>query len=140
MRDSLGGTTLAKTYLPGDTTWYATDSPTTSYSGVFEDDGQTAYFYAYDRADAGSPILDGLHIYNVRDVTDRGHPSTVEVIWSADGLKAALLINNYPHAVLDFAQKRGYCRTGFPVPGGAWRAAHREPWDDSLMRWFGGAA
>ena len=77
MRTSLGGTTLAKTYLPGDATWYATDSPTTSYSGVFEDDGQTAYFYAYDRADAGSPILDGLHIYNVRDVTDRGHPSTV---------------------------------------------------------------
>jgi hypothetical protein len=50
---------VPQTFLPGDETWYASDSPVTSYSAVFEDDGETGYFYAYDRA-AGDddPILD----------------------------------------------------------------------------------
>jgi hypothetical protein len=126
---------VSQAFLPGDATWYASDSPSSSFSGVFEDDGQTGYFYAYDRSRSEAPILDALHIYNVPDVRDREVPSEVEIIWSSDGLKAALLINDYPHAVLAFDQQ-GYCRTGFPPPTGAWRAAERQPWDDSFMTWF----
>jgi hypothetical protein len=125
-----------KRYLPGDETWYASASPTSSFSGVFEDDGDTGYFYAYDRSRPDSPILDALHIYNVRNVRDREIPSEVDIVWSRDGLKAALLINDYPHAVLDFVAAKGYCRTGFPAPGGVWRADERAPWDDSLMQLF----
>ena len=106
-------------------------------SGVFEDDGATGYFYAYDRSKNESPILDALHIYNVRNVSDREVPSVVDIIWSTDGLKAALLINDYAHAVIDFEGKRAYCRTGFPPPTGAWRADEREPWNDGLLEWFG---
>ncbi len=127
---------MGRRFLPGDETWYASDSPSTSFSAVFEDDGKTGYFYAYDRARADEPILDALHIYNVRNVTDREIDSEAEIIWSMDGSKAALLINGYPHAVLDFAARRGYCRTGFPPPTGAWRAPERAAWDDRLMRWF----
>ena len=127
---------MGQKFLPGDRGWFASDSPSSSFSGVFEDDGETGYFYAYDRSRTDNPILDALHIYNVRNVTDREIESEVEILWSADGLKAALLINDYPHAILDFEGKRGYCRTGFPPPTGGWRASTREPWDDSLVQWF----
>src|SRR5215218_10143932 len=42
--------TVPQQFLPGDETWYATDSPASTYSAVFEDDGGTAYFYAFERA------------------------------------------------------------------------------------------
>jgi hypothetical protein len=130
---------MPKSFLPGDATWYASDSPTTSYSAVFEDDGDTGYFYAYDRgASEGHAILDACHVYNVRNVVDREVPSEVSVIWTADGLKAALLLNGRPHAVLDFTARRGYCRSNWPAPKGAWRseASGRAPWDEAPLTAF----
>lgn len=91
-------------------------SPLTAFAVVFEDDGETGYFYGLDTSRKENPILDALHIYNVSNVTDRHIPSKVQIIWSADGLKSALLINRCPHAIFDFQSKRGYCRTGFPPP------------------------
>jgi hypothetical protein len=79
---------LGQEFIPGDETWYASDSPTSSFSGIFEDDGQTGYFYAYDRSQEASPILDAVHIYDVRNVRDREIPSVVEIIWSADRLRS----------------------------------------------------
>ena len=50
---------MAAAFTPGEETFYASDSPTSSFSGVFEDDGQTGYFYAYDRpAPDDARILD----------------------------------------------------------------------------------
>src|SRR5258705_12940322 len=86
-------------------------SPTTSFAAVFEDDGETGYFYALNRESQDS-ILDALHIYNVSNVTDGQIPSSIQIIWSNDGLKTALRINDFVHAVFDFQSKRGYCRTG----------------------------
>jgi hypothetical protein len=73
-----------------------------------------------DPAKASQPIQDALQIYNVQSVADREHPSTVEVVWSSDNLKAELLINKQPHSVFDFAARQGYCRTGFPASQGEW--------------------
>lgn len=130
---------MPQTFLPGDETWYASDSPSSQFSAVFEDDGETGYLYAYERStdgDGKGSILDACHIYNVRDVVDREIPSEAEIIWTADGLKAALLLNGHAHAVLDFVSRRGYCRTNWPPPGRSWRAAEREPWTDELLRQF----
>ena len=127
---------MTHTFFPGRGTWYASDSPSSSFSAVFEDDGQTGYFYAYDRSRTEDPILDAMQIYSASDISDREIPSTAAIVWSADGLKAALTINKYAHGVLDFAAKRGYCRTGFPPPNGQWRADQRAAWEDSLMRSF----
>ena len=69
-------------------------------------------------------------------VTDRNRRSDVEVVWTDDGLKAALLINDYAHAVVDFGARRAYCRTNFPPPTGPWRAETRAPWDDALLADF----
>lgn len=128
---------MAAVFTPGEETFYASDSPTSSFSGVFEDDGETGYFYAYDRAAPDDArILDACHIYNVANVVDSDRASEVEVIWTDDGLKAALLINDYAHAVIDFVARRAYCRTNFPPPTGPWRAEARAPWTDALLAPF----
>lgn len=128
---------MAAVFTPGQATFYARDSTTSSFIGVFEDDGQTGYFYAYDRmAPEHARILDACHIYNVADLVDRTRSSEVEIIWTRDGLKAALLINSVAHAVLDFRAQRAYCRTNFPPPRGPWRASARSPWSDAVLADF----
>jgi hypothetical protein len=111
-------------------------SPAPPFVAVFEDDGDTGYFYAVDRSRNKNLILDALHIYNVAQITDRKIPSTVKIVWSMDDKKAALLINGFPHAVFDFNSRRGYCRDGFPPPNGSdWsRGGHH--WDDVALQYF----
>src|SRR5579862_644513 len=81
---------------------------------VFEDDGDTGYFYAVDRSLEPEPIRDALHIYNVDHVADRERPSMVSIGWSLDNAKVVLLINGRAHAIFDFRRKQGFCRSGFP--------------------------
>jgi hypothetical protein len=73
----------------------ACDAPGQLNSAVFEDDGETAYFYAVDLTRSGNTILDAVNVYNGANVTDRDRPSTLSIIWSDDGLQCALLINRY---------------------------------------------
>ena len=125
-------------FTPGADTWVASDSPSTDFSAVFEDNGETAHFYAYDRARAARremAILDALHIYNVKDIADRERPRVLRIIWSDDGMQSALLINGHAHAVFDFAAQRGYCRTGFPPPSATWSVAGHS-WSDEALRAF----
>lgn len=110
-------------------------SPSTQYGVVFEDDGATGYFYGLDFHREGNPIADALHIYNVDAVTDKQLPTVVQILWSTDGLKAALFINEYPHAVFDFDARRGYCRTGFPPPDQHWTDFPHD-WDDNALELF----
>ncbi|MEO1037473.1 MAG: DUF2251 domain-containing protein [Pseudomonadota bacterium] len=102
---------------------------------VFEDDGQTGYFYALDLSNDENMILDALHIYDVAIVTDKDRPSEAKIVWSTSGDKVALLINEYPHAVFDFSAERGYCRTGFPPSAPTWSQEGHE-WDDSVLKFF----
>lgn len=125
---------MIERFRPGSDTWIASDSPSSQYSGVFEDDGETAYFYAYDRGNPEQPILDAVHIYNVSNVVDRDRESEAEIVWSRDGLKAGLLVNGQLHAVLDFEARAGYCLNNFPPPGGAWSAPKRAPWNDNVQQ------
>ncbi len=80
---------------------------------VFEDDGQTGYFYALDMRKDENPIIGAMHIYDVENVADRNEPSQIHILWSPDGLKAGLWINSYVHAVYNFENNTGCCRTGF---------------------------
>lgn len=122
-------------FQPGQAVTIMGPSPSTPYSAVFEDDGDTAYFYGLDSRQAEQPILDALHVYNVKDVRDKGRQSLAQVVWSADGLRVALFINDYPHAAFDFVKKRGYCRTGFPPPAATFSAEGHE-WSDDILRFF----
>jgi len=131
---------MRERFRPGTGTWIATDSPSSQFSGVFEDDGETAYFYAYDRSTLEPAILDAVHIYNVANVVDRDRESEVEIIWSADGLKAGLLLNAQLHAVLDFHSRKAYCRNNVPPPGGKWAAPERSVWSGQLAELFQSSA
>jgi hypothetical protein len=120
-------------FLPGCEALLTSDSCSAPYSATFEDDGETAYFYACDRSRPENQILDAVHIYNASQLVSRGQHSVAEIAWSHDGLRAGLHLNGQLHALLDFAARRAYCRTNFPPPSGAWAAAPaREPWHEQL--------
>ncbi len=105
-------------------------------SAVFEDDGTTGFFYAQDQDKGENPIVNALGIYNVDGVQDRGVPNRAQICWSSDGMKAVLLINDQPHAIFDFEDKRGYCRSGSPPPApGEWDR-HGHEWDDDALALF----
>jgi hypothetical protein len=109
-------------------------SPAARFSAVFEDDGETVYFYGLDGS-REDPVLGALHAYIVRSVSDRHPPSSLRIAWSPDGLKVVLLINDHPHAVFDFSAKRGYCRTNFPPPDKNWTQFDYR-WDESVLDLF----
>jgi hypothetical protein len=120
---------------PGQATTLVGPSHRSAFSAVFEDDGDTGYFYGLDRRQEKQPILDALHVYDVAAVTDRHKPSKAQVVWSADGLKVALFINGYPHAAFDFVKGRGYCRSGFPPPAAGFSSTGHE-WSDEVLVFF----
>jgi hypothetical protein len=121
---------MGQRFFPGIETWYASEAPTSEFRAVFEDDGETGYFYAYD-CEGEARILDALHIYNAAAVVDGDRESVAEIVWSGDGMMAALLLNQYAHAVVDFAARCSYSRTGFPTAPENWR---RGSWTDTLSR------
>ena len=107
--------------------------PGAAKSAVFEDDGETGYFYAVETSGGEAHILDATMIYEVASVSDRHLPSTIDVLWNEQKTCVALLINNHPHAVFDFESKRGYCREEFPPSNGEWE---RHPWNERLREHF----
>ncbi len=125
----------SETITVGKTVVIEGRSPSHPFGIVFEDDGSTAYLYGLDYGRQDNPIVDARHIY-VADVSDREKPSVVQLVWSQDGLKSALLINTYPHAVFDFESCRSYCRTGFPprATSGWERGGH--DWSDAVQALF----
>ncbi len=121
--------------LVGKQAYMEGPSPSTKYSAVFEDDGATGYFYGLDHERADNPILDAMQIYNVENVADSEIPSDFKIVWSEDGFKTALLINDFPHAVFDFESQRGYCRSGFPESNPNW-TQHSHEWSDDALELF----
>ena len=109
------------------------NSPQNALAAFFEDDAETGYFYVLDTSLA-EPVIDALEIYNVSNVRDGNIPSTVQIAWSNDGLKTALIINDYVHAVFDFDSQRGYCRTGFPSITDWSKDGHE--WSDKALELF----
>ena len=76
---------MRQSFVPGDETWYASDAPVGHHSVVFEDDGDTGYFYAVERCGEELKILDAVQIYAVRNVVDREIPSELEITWARSG-------------------------------------------------------
>ena len=109
-------------------------SPDGKHTVVFEDDGDTGYFYALNRPSGNeNPIQEAMSIYDVKNVAEKTKPSQLVIVWLADSSQAALFINSHPHAVFDFKAHRGYCRTNFPKPG-KWGKDFK--WDDAAIAPF----
>jgi hypothetical protein len=118
-------------FTPGARFMLPSDSATSAFSAVFEDDGRTGYFYAYDRSRKAQRILDAVHVYTAAELAAPAAPSEALVTWSPDGLKAGLLIDDRLCALVDFAAGKAYSRSNFPKVS-AWDGAPREAWRDRL--------
>jgi len=110
----------------------------TPYGAVLEDDGEVAYFYGLDTRRGDPLVLDSVYLYAVETVVQ--HPTAdlnvdvpcdVEIVWSADQDRVALLLNGRAHAVFDFASRRAFCRSNFP-PASGWSASGHA-WDDHAV-------
>jgi len=125
--------------LIGEASFIESNASEGNYSVVFEDDGDTAYFYAAERTGEpdGLRILDALHIYNADEIAEEEKQAVLAIIWSKDWLKCALVINNYCHAVFDFAAQGGYNRNEFPPPNEFWTQGDRTLTDEMIAAIFG---
>lgn len=135
-RDTSGVPDAARIdHRPGQEAVLQAEAPQGRYSVVFEDDGETGYFYGLDltpTASADNPIVDALHLYDVSAVADRLTSYEVEIRWAEDRPRAGVFIAGRCQAIFDFDAKRAVCRTGFPPASGSFTSTH--DWDEALAR------
>jgi len=117
---------------PGDKGYVDSASPSTAFAVFFEDDGDTGYFYAVERSGSDIKIFDALQVYVV--AVEGAQSCQLQIVWSRDGLKSALLIDNVAQAVIDFSARRGYCRRGEGVAKPPWNQDHQ--WSDAAAALF----
>ena len=101
---------------------------------VFEDDGDTGYFYALEVLEEkqGFQIVEAMHIYDSAD-SEFQRRCSICVAFSSDGLRAILTLDSHPVALFDFVAKKGYCRNNFPKPMN-WGDSF--DWNDSVFEAF----
>jgi hypothetical protein len=125
---------LSVSVKPGTSSRLSLDSRSSTYRVVFEDDGESGYLYACDRARERDTILDAVQVYTVQAM-----PKTsvqLRMRWSADGMKAGLWLDDQLSGVVDFAARRAYSPANFPADVGAPDWGAREPWRASLIDLF----
>jgi hypothetical protein len=125
-------------FTAGEDTFIESMSSENNYGVVFEDDTDTAYFYAVE-VEPGSGkqnILDAVHIYNIEEVPGEHRKGNLKIIWSTDWLRCGLIINNYCHAVYDFEHHGGYCRNEFPPPNSIWTKGDRKLTNEMVAAFF----
>jgi hypothetical protein len=130
-------------WIPGEDLFLESLALENAFGVVFEDDGHAAYFYAVekDKEGAGVQILDALHIYEA-DAEDQGRAGAgktakkLQIVWSRDWLKCALVIDGQCHAVFDFEVHGGYNINEFPPPNEIWTQGERKLTDEIIQRLF----
>jgi hypothetical protein len=130
-----------KVIVRGEECFIESLSPENRNAVVFEDDGETAYFYAMemDETGGGMKILDALHIYEVsedegpeieesegEEVSLRGKKSKLQIVWSKDWMKCALVLEGYCQAIFNFEAQGGYSINEFPPPNEIWTKGDRK--------------
>jgi hypothetical protein len=124
-------------YTAGELVFIESQSSEYNYAVVFEDDSETGYFYALELDDAGGQtILDAVHIYECASIALPERKGVINIIWSTDWLKCALVINSYCHAIFDFDNQGGYNRNEFPPPNEFWTKRERKLTDEMVVNLF----
>ncbi len=111
----------------------------TPFAALFEDDGKVGYFYGMDRRlGDDNNIVDSVHIYHVTALLEHPvqdldvyAPCDIEIAWSPDERRVALLLNGHPQAAFDFEARRAYCRSNFPMAS-SWSSGGHS-WDDRCV-------
>lgn len=149
------------TFVPGEDNFVESFSPENNYGVIFEDDGETGYFYAVekDKDGPGLRVLDALHIYEAAefladkaaavkaqaiappsekepDGSDGISPSKMLIIWSRDWMKCALVIDGNCQAIYNFETQGGYNINEFPPPNDIWTKGDRKLTDELVRELF----
>jgi len=69
-------------FLPGNDAFAATAAPDGRYGAFFDDDGESAYFYALD-LDSDDLILDAVRVYDAVRYPHRKRHSSLSIEWSS---------------------------------------------------------
>jgi hypothetical protein len=145
-----------RSFVKGEDNFVESFSPENKFGVVFEDDGETGYFYAVekDAEGQGLRVLDALHIYEVDDEdieANGGDPvgpgdagnsvdgrksSKLMLVWSTDWNKCALVIDGFCHAIYDFVAQGGYNINEFPPPNAIWTKGERQLTDELVRSIF----
>jgi hypothetical protein len=145
-------------FVRGTDTFIESFSQENKHGVVFEDDGETGYFYAVERDQEGQGlrVLDALHIYEVETGDARaeavgaaeradieasgkdasGEESKLLIVWSRDWEKCALVIDGFCHAIYDFKARGGYNINEFPPPNEIWTLGERKLTDELIRNLF----
>ncbi|MBS1934220.1 MAG: DUF2251 domain-containing protein [Bacteroidetes bacterium] len=125
-------------FVWGEDLFIESFSPENRYGTVFEDDGETAYFYAVeqDEEGKGQRILDALHIYETTKTKKKRNVSELMIVWSKDWLKCALIIDSACHAIFDFEKQGGYNINEFPLPNSFWTKHGRKLTNEIIQNLF----
>ena len=110
---------------------YATPFESTGFGVIFQDDGDTGYFFATDESQVD--ILDTLIVYRAGDDDRLNEGEAAYVVYSADAQRAGLYYHGEFQAVFDFRQKTGCCRRGEPDPVGDW-CTSGHAWDPEMVK------
>ena len=132
--------------VQGEDNFLESFSPESRYGVVFEDDGDTAYFYAVEKDESGGglKVLDALHIYEAPDPDDPPPPGTGEgsgkskllIVWSRDWMKCALVLDGNCQAIFDFEAQGGYSINEFPPPNDIWTKGERKLTNELIGKLF----
>jgi hypothetical protein len=113
-------------WIAGEDLFLESFAAENSYGVVFEDDGDTAFFYAVEKTADELRILDALHIHESNEEADPLPAAQLKIIWAKDWLKCALVIDGHVHALFDFEAHGGYNINEFPPPNEFWTAGDRK--------------
>jgi hypothetical protein len=132
---------LERQWTPGEDLFAESFSPESPYGVVFEDDGQTAYFYAVekDKEGTGLRVLDALHIRETGGELAEApaqKASRLQIVWSRDWMKSALVIDGLCHALFDFIAHGGYNINEFPPPNELWTEGDRKLTMELMQKLF----
>ncbi len=122
----------------GEETFIESISPENNFEVIFEDDTESGYFYGAERNKETKElrILDMLLISDVESIDESEKIATLALIWSTDWTKCGLILNNYCHAVFDFADNGAYNRHEFPPPNTIWTKHERTLTDKMIAGFF----
>jgi hypothetical protein len=131
-------------WSPGEDLFLESFSPENRYGVVFEDDGESAYFYAVEKDEQGEGlrVLDALHIHEEDDPEDEDdaeeddEPADLKIIWSRDWQKCALVLDGFVHALFDFENQGGYNINEFPPPNDFWTQGDRKLTPELIQKFF----
>ena len=127
---------MTERFRKGSGAFFSSESLRPPFGAVFEEEGGVAYLYACDLTESTSQILDAVLVYQVDTSAIAIRDSEARIMWTSDGLKAGLFLDERLEATIDFENRTASSRTNYPPPSGPWSGRSRPSWSESFSELF----